>query len=128
MMLHLSWDAEEPPNDPPADCVNPPAWAEAFKLWGEHQLKDGVWCRCRRRWPCTEYKLAVRGLVNACTPTASPFGTHDLVIREQPSTCRWCDVEIWFSEFGWMHRNAGLFLCQRPKVGSPPLCVAEPKS
>jgi hypothetical protein len=79
-MLHFTWSLDDPPTEPPAECHNPELWAEMRGLWGEHQLKerDGR-CACGERWPCAETRIALRGLMNACTPLLGGEGSRDLM-------------------------------------------------
>jgi len=125
-MVGWPFDLDDPPAEPPEGCQDPQRWWEAYQILRPHQRDVLGLCEtCDRLWPCTERRLAVRGLLNAYGGVAKSVGTTD----ESRARCRWCERPVERHPLGgWLHveRGAGLILCRYPKPGSAPLCCAEP--
>jgi hypothetical protein len=66
-MVNLSFDTEEPPEQPPAGCADPLLWRVSYALRQEHHWEPGGRCVCGDRYPCNRARLAERGLVTSCT-------------------------------------------------------------
>jgi hypothetical protein len=66
-MVTLSFDTENPPEQPPVDCVDPLLWRVSHALREEHRFDHGDRCLCGDRYPCNRVRLAERGLITACT-------------------------------------------------------------
>jgi hypothetical protein len=66
-MVSLSFDAEEPPEQPPPGCADPVLWRVSHALRQEHRWEPDGRCQCGDRYPCNRARLAERGLVIAYT-------------------------------------------------------------
>jgi|GEM_PF-5341448 len=66
-MVTLSFETEEPPEQPPRGCADPLLWLVSYALRQEHQWEPGGRCMCGDRYPCSRARLAERGLVTSCT-------------------------------------------------------------
>jgi hypothetical protein len=66
-MVSLSFDTEEPPEQPPLGCSDPLLWRVSYALRQEHLWESGGRCLCGNRYPCDSARLAERGLVTSCT-------------------------------------------------------------
>jgi hypothetical protein len=128
--IDMSFDLNNPPAEPPADCLEPDKWREAYAIYIQHQPGKSGRClskRCGERWPCLPHRPALRALMDACTPKQAHegfLGPGRIITR---ATCRWCHEQIErHSIWGWLHVEGGFILCQRPKPGMPPLTSAEP--
>jgi hypothetical protein len=79
-MAGIRYDPENPPEQPPGECVDPLLWRVAHALHQEHQLELDDRCTCGEIFPCARAGLAARGLLIACTrsPTnsAPPNASH----------------------------------------------------
>lgn len=80
-MVSLSFDTEEPPEQPPPGCADPLLWLVSYALRREHQWDLGGLCLCGDRYPCDSARLAERGLITSSTrrrrgPVLSPTRRH----------------------------------------------------
>jgi hypothetical protein len=66
-MVSLSFDPEEPPEQPPVGCTDPLLWHVSRALHQEHQPEPDGRCGCGDRYPCQPARLAARGLLTSCT-------------------------------------------------------------
>jgi hypothetical protein len=66
-MVSLSFDTEDPPEQPPPGCADPLLWRVSVALHQEHRWYRGDRCSCGDRYPCDRGRLAERGLVISCT-------------------------------------------------------------
>jgi hypothetical protein len=66
-MAIIRFDPEDPPEQPPAGCVDPLLWRVAHALHLEHRPEPDNRCNCGEVFPCTRACLAARGLLTACT-------------------------------------------------------------
>ena len=126
----MSFDLNNPPSSPPPDCLDPDKWRDAYREYARHRPNEFGKCQdkqCRERFPCFGHHLALRALIEACTPKQPHQvlpGPGRIVTN---ALCRWCHMPIeQHTIWGWLHVDGGFILCQQPKPGSPPLTVAEP--
>jgi len=126
--MTLPFDVNSPPSVPPPGCHDPDVWHEAYSVYARHQPGKYGRCTnktCGERFPCFPHRLALRSLIDVCTPKRElqpvpipeRIGTH--------SSCRWCDQPVQLTGWGWLHTQGGFILCQQPKPGAPPLTVAD---
>ncbi|MGW0435221.1 hypothetical protein ACWDV4_22120 [Micromonospora sp. NPDC003197] len=64
--MQLSFDPDDPPAEPPPDCLLPTIWRMSYALYQAHQLAEGDLCRCGTRYPCAGRRAMRRGLLEAC--------------------------------------------------------------
>ena len=124
-----AFDLNDPPKLPPLGCIHLEKWAWAYGEYQQHRPREFGRCRyqlCAERWPCFGHKIALRGLIDACTleQRLQPLpGPPRLVAF---GTCRWCGTKIGLhSWWGWLHLDAGFILCMEPTEDAEPLCRAE---
>jgi hypothetical protein len=68
-MTGLPFSPDNPPNEPPAQCMDHPKWIRWRQEYRKHRPDQSGDCReCRERFPCFARQLAVRALIDACTP------------------------------------------------------------
>jgi hypothetical protein len=65
----LSFDLEDPPEDPPVDCTDPLTWHLAYSLHHAHRPDAEGNCACGSTYPCPSAHLATRGFRFACGAT-----------------------------------------------------------
>jgi hypothetical protein len=71
----LSFDLEDPPEDPPVECTDPLTWRLAYSLHTAHRPDGAGACACGGTYPCPSADLAARGFRFACgtaEPSADP--------------------------------------------------------
>lgn len=71
--MHLLWDPEHPPVEPPAGA-DPLIWRLSISLRDDHAKvdADGFCATCREFSPCPMLGTAVEGLVLACALRPPP--------------------------------------------------------
>lgn len=79
-LMRLSFDPEDPPEDPPAECVSPTVWWLSYRLHHSHQLGDAGRCACGDPFPCSARRLAERGFL-AALGANTESGPADLIDR-----------------------------------------------
>jgi hypothetical protein len=106
------------------------AWAACswHHEYCEHRPDQSGNCQqCLGRSPCFPHQLAVRALIEACTPGQLPPPLSGPPRIVAASTCRWCRQTIErHSLYGWVHTTEAFILCRQ--TASLPLCQAEPIS
>ena len=60
------FDIDDPPEEPPAGCVDPMLWELAHTLHLGHRPRPGGVCGCGEPHPCEGWWRAVAGLSAAC--------------------------------------------------------------
>jgi hypothetical protein len=68
----LPYEPDEPPVDPPAECMNRLMWQLARRVFADHQPGPDSWCLvCRpfQFYPCVGRQLANVGLRESCQHT-----------------------------------------------------------
>ena len=70
-MSSLSFDPEDPPEDPPAGCTDPLTWRLAYSLHTAHHPDTEGNCTCGQSYPCPPAQLAARGFRFACGATVA---------------------------------------------------------
>jgi hypothetical protein len=63
--MRLAFDPDEPPAEPPPECVSPTIWRLTHRLHRTHQLAADQLCTCGDRFPCAARRLADRGFLEA---------------------------------------------------------------
>jgi hypothetical protein len=124
----MSFDPNNPPRIPPADCLDPEVWHEAYASLRQHEPSAYGRCankHCRDHFPCFVRQVALRALLDSCT-------RKERVILPEPgkvavhARCQWCDHPIALTVWGWLHMQGGFILCREVPPGTPPLTVAGP--
>ena len=65
-MSALSFDLEDPPEEPPAECTDALTWRLAYSLHAAHRSAAGEACTCGRPDPCPSAQLAAYGFRFCC--------------------------------------------------------------
>ena len=79
--MRLSFDPEEPPADPPAECVSPTIWRLSHRLHRCHLLADDGGCTCGQAFPCQSRRLVERGFLAALGLGVGAGSRQDLLDR-----------------------------------------------
>jgi hypothetical protein len=123
-MEPLTWDVNNPPEVPPAGCLDRQRWQLSYQVFAAHQVEDaGSRCQaCGEVWPCSGRRRAVRGLVTACVQVGA-IKVGGMV----EARCRWCGRGIArHPMYGWVHQVSGLLVCGESPKDGPMVTVAEP--
>jgi hypothetical protein len=78
----LPFDTQDPPVDPPAQCIDPDVWRRCRALYGQHRPTGDDLCECGHPWPCGSSIAATRLMLVTCgvltrvpwVPSAAPNG------------------------------------------------------
>lgn len=107
----MSFDIDNPPEEPPADCQHRLLWRLARALWEAHRpdnagicVATGCW-HTNQRDPCRLTRLAQEGMRTACgeaTPASPPWIA---VTRERLAAGDIDPVDA-VAEALWHHRHA----------------------
>lgn len=78
--MRLSFDPEDPPAEPPVECVSPTIWRWSHRLHRRHPLADDGRCACGEPFPCQARRLVERGFL-AALGSGVGVGRADLLDR-----------------------------------------------
>jgi hypothetical protein len=115
-VMGMAFDLNNPPADPAPDCPEPDRYREAYAEYRKHQPNPYGRCAllvCAQTFPCMGHQLALRALIDACTPR-QPLPNPDVVGTQ--AVCRSVGRSARTSRVTWPPRHAG-------RLG-PPRCTA----
>ncbi|MFX0591257.1 hypothetical protein [Melissospora conviva] len=88
----MSFDAENPPVEPPVECQHRLLWRLARALWEAHRPDNAGFCVATGCWhtnqhdPCRLARLAQEGMRTACGETTPASPPWIAVARERLAT------------------------------------------
>src|SRR2546430_2393751 len=112
--MRIPFDVNNPPATPPIGCLEPEKWGEAYSVLRQHESNPyghGANKHCGARYPCFAGQVALRTLIDSCTPKQQmiPPEPGHIATRDR---CQWCGQSIAFTVWGWLHMQGGFILCR----------------
>jgi hypothetical protein len=81
--MRIPFDVNNPPATPPIGCLEPEKWDEAYSALRQHGSNSYGYCadkHCGTRYPRFAGQMALRVLIDSCTPKRNCSGRLSSVV------------------------------------------------